>query len=63
MPLESRGDLISRFEDVPEDYPARGRLTSEIVQELRKLLDAKHMAAIGAVPMLGDKLQPIEDEL
>lgn len=55
--------MIARYEDAPIDNAARVSLTEAIVRELRDLLDAKHMAALGAVPMLGDKLQPIEDEL
>lgn len=56
-------DLAVIFEGTGDDSPSRRMLTDAIVREFRKLLDEKHMAALGAVPMLGDKLQPIEDEL
>lgn len=55
--------IIAKYEGAPTDDANRRGLTDAIIRELNALRDAAHMAALGAVPMLGDKLQPIEDEL
>lgn len=55
--------LIARYDCVRKDDITRRSLNDEIVREMNKLLDARDMEAIGAVPIVEGKLHPIEDEV